>query len=536
MKNNPVIQVILKETVKCLKQLFSAVSVLVFCAIMLGGVSVRADIKLPAVIGSNMIIQRDLPMKLWGWAEPKESVTVKVEGRVIGSAIADEKGNWSVQLPARKAGAVPDMIIEGKNTITLQNLLAGDVWVCSGQSNMAMTIRRTPRIYFGGIDNADAEVAAANYSGIRLFTVTEVEKGLKPLTDCVGEWKVCSSVNIEDFSATAYFFGRDLHQKLNVPVGLIVSAVGGSSAEAWTSKEVFDNPAAAAGTRGYDDEYPGLVVQYDKQFAEWQKDSEEAKAKGLTVPREPKKPATTKYFYAKWGSFYNSMIYPITPLRIKGAIWYQGEANAGRASAYVPLLTNMIGSWRQVWNQGNFPFLIAQLANCRLSALPVDGTWAELREAQTKVAETVPACGMALAYDTGGPNGSLHPMNKQTIGARLALVALKDVYNQAVVSSGPVFENANFKKDCAIVKFKNIGGGLVSKNGDVKGFTIAGEDQRFVPAEAKIEGSSVVVKSSEVISPKAVRYGWADNPTVTLYNREGLPAQPFRTDSQLQKK
>ncbi|MFZ4456462.1 MAG: sialate O-acetylesterase [Bacteroidales bacterium] len=530
-KVSQVMQALITERIEFSKQFATRGTVLAFCAIVVGVASVRADIKLPAVIGSNMIIQRDVPMKLWGWADANEQVTVTIEGENVGSAVADVKGNWSVMLPARAAGAVPDMVISGKNSIELKNLLAGDVWICSGQSNMAMTLRVTPRIRFGGVANADAEVAAAKYPNIRLFTVTEAQRGLKPVSNCVGEWKVCSPEAIEDFSATAYFFGRELHQKTNVPVGLVVSAVGGSSAELWTPRTVLDDPSAAAAKQGYNDEYPGLVSMYDQQYAEWQKVSEDAKAKGATVPREPRKPQTPQYFYAQWGAFYNSLIYPLTPMRIKGAIWYQGEANAGRAGAYVPLLTNMIGSWRQAWNQGNFPFLIVQLANCRIPSIPVDGTWAELREAQTTVATTVPGCGMATAYDTGGPNGSLHPINKQTIGQRLALVALKQVYRQSIEADGPSVDKVNFKKDCAVVKYKNFGGGLVAKDGVVKGFTIAGNDGRFVAAEATIEGNSVVVKSAEVSSPKAVRFGWADNPAITLYSKEGLPALPFRTDT-----
>jgi sialate O-acetylesterase len=483
-----------------------------------------ADVRLPAIIGNNMVLQRDREVKLWGWADTHETVNVTIGGHLVGTAVAQEGRPWEITIPALKAGPVPEVKIAGKNVITLTNVLAGDVWLCSGQSNMAFTLDKAI--------NGKTEAAAANHPEIRFFHVLSLAPGAtaKPQEDCRGEWVVCNPQTAPGFSAAAYFFSRDLNRKLGLPVGIIQSAVGGTPAEHWVPAQALNGDPSFNPLTGYEAEYPMRCAIYQKYVEIRKKKAEQPQPAGQPTPQPLVPPETPQQAAAKFSTLYNSLIHPLTPFKIQGILWYQGETNSQRAFQYRPLLTKLITSWRSAWGEGDIPFLIIQLANFDASYL-IPGAWAELREAQAQVASTVPNSGLAVTIDTGGPKGNLHPVNKEEAGSRAALVALKVAYGKDVVASGPTYESVEFRGDTAIVKLTNVGSGLEAK-GDPKpkGFFVAGDDRIFRPAEAEIDGDTVKVRSNQVSKPVSVRYGWLDNPTCTLYNHEGLPAVPFRSD------
>lgn len=347
----------------------------------------------------------------------------------------------------------------------------------------------------GSAINAAKEIAEANYPDIRLFTVQNVATD-EPQSDTHGNWAACSSSTVPGFTAVGYFFGRDLYKALGVPVGLIHTSWGGTIAEAW---------AAPVG------------LQNEPDFAPILDRAKTAK------PGDPNSASR----------LWNGMIVPIIPFAIKGAIWYQGESNAGRAYQYRKLLPAMIKTWRDAWGEGDFDFYIVSLANFTNAPKdPGDSDWAELREAQTMTAN-MPHNGQALAIDLADPGnpGDIHPKNKQDVGLRLALVAEAKTYGKDVAYSGPEYASMKAEGDKIVLTFKQLNGGLIAKGGEpLKGFQIAGEDKHWHWADAKIDGDSVIVSSSDVPHPVAVRYAWANNPVANLYNKAGLPAVPFRTD------
>jgi sialate O-acetylesterase len=416
-----------------------------------------------------------------------------------------------VRLKPLKAGGPFTLTVSGKNRIELKNVLVGEVWICGGQSNMAWRLNQS--------DDAEAEIAAAKYPMIRLFNTPRAELDA-PITDVKAEWKECSPETAATFSAVGYYFGRDLHKARNVPVGLIHNAVGGSPAESWTSAGVLNNDAEY---KQFAADYPKRMEQYEKVMEKYKEDSEKAKAENKPAPRAPGKP---------WmpSGLYNGMLAPLAPYAIKGVIWYQGEANAGRAYQYRRLFPTMIRDWRALWGQGDFPFLFVQLA----AFGPNSGTlgesdWAELREAQLMTLSASPKTGMALAIDVGNYD-SIHPTNKQPVGERLALAARAVAYGEKIVYSGPVYQSTKIEGDKVVLNFQHAGAGLEARGGELKGFIIAGEDKVWREAKAEIKGDRVIVYSPEVSKPLAVRYAWAKYPTCNLYNKEGLPATPFRTD------
>lgn len=485
-----------------------------------------AAVRLPAVIGDNMVLQRDQAVPIWGWADAGEKVTVTILGQTK-SAQADANGKWMVRLDALAAGGPHTMTVAGENTITLKNLLVGDVWLCSGQSNMQMSVARS--------NNAEEEIAAANYPQIRLLSVPS--KGTQqPQQDFQGQWAECGPATVGGFSAAAYFFGRKLHQDLDVPIGLIHCSWGGSSCEAWVRRDVLE---ADARYKPLLENWDQRAATYDPQKAQeawqkqmdaWKKKAAEAKAAGKEPPRAPRKPADPRVGQHRPANCYNGMLLPLIPYAIRGAIWYQGEANAGRAYQYRQLFPLMIRQWRNDWAQGEFPFYYVQLANyMAVKPEPGESTWAELREAQTMTLQT-PNTGMAVIIDIGEAN-DIHPKNKQDVGNRLALWALAKTYGKKLVYSGPIYRSMEKKDNQIVLRFDHAGSGLVAKDGQpLKGFSIAAADKKFVWAEARIAGDTVVVSSPAVPDPVAVRYAWADNPVCNLYNQEGLPANPFRTD------
>ncbi|MHC4559163.1 MAG: sialate O-acetylesterase [Planctomycetota bacterium] len=509
------------------KVCFSETMFLTVCLILLlvnAGVSL-ADVKLAAVIGDNMVLQQGEKVSIWGWAEPNEEVMVGVSWHSMMWAVnADKDGKWAFEMNSPKAGGPYEMTISGKNTIVIKNIMIGEVWVCSGQSNMQWSVQASA--------NPEQEIADANYPDIRLFTV-ERKVAEQPQQDCSGSWTLCSPETVPGFSAVAYFFGRALHKKLDVPIGLIHTSWGGTPAEAWTKRSVLEKDEDFAPIlKRYDDaiaNYPQAKKEYEQKLEEWKKAAEKAKAEGKKAGRRPGAPFGPGNPHSPAG-LYNAMIAPLIPYGIQGAIWYQGESNAGRAYQYRKLFPAMIKNWRDDWGQGDFPFLFVQLANfMAVKPEPADSAWAELREAQSMTL-ALPNSGMAVIIDIGEAD-DIHPKNKQDVGKRLALWALAQTYGKELVYSGPIYKSMEVQGDKIILHFDHVGGGLVARADEpLKGFAIAGEDRKFVWADAKVDGDTVVVGSDKISEPVAVRYAWADNPVCNLYNKEALPASGFRTD------
>jgi sialate O-acetylesterase len=621
------------------------------------------NIRLPRIISDNMVLQQNKPIKVWGWADKGEKVTVVFKGQ-SKSVKTDKSGKWIVVLAPEPAGGPFQLIIKGKNSITLSDVLIGEVWVCSGQSNMEWTVRNTK--------NAEEEVRNGNYPQIRQFLVQK-SVSLKPEEDVKGgDWKACSSESIADFTAVGYFFARDLYNELKVPIGLINTSWGGTHSETWTSKEAFEQSeefksmiatmpaidlealakqrrddhmkklkemninlssvdATSWKTTSYDDTQwhslnaPGLweeqgfdevdgVIWYRKTISisggdagkeavlelAMIDDSDETFINGIKVgqtinryneKRKYNVPAgvlvegrnliavkvedtgggggiygeksdlklTTNShdiiaLDGKWqfnietlssGTtsigpnayptlLFNAMVNPILNFAIEGAIWYQGESNAGRAYQYRKAFPLMIQDWRNHWKQGDFPFYFVQLASfhANYGTSEHGSSWAELREAQSMTL-SLPNTGMAVTTDIGEAN-DIHPRNKQDVGKRLAAVALNKTYGRNNVFSGPVYKGINVEGKKIRVSFTNVGGGLMvnDKYGYLKGFEVAGSDQKFRYAKAWLEGNDVVVSCDEISNPVAVRFAWADNPEdANLFNKEGFPASPFRSDS-----
>lgn len=503
----------------------SSVLVIVLC-----GVSALAEVRPHALFSDNMVVQQGVPINVWGTAKAGEKVTVKLSTQE-GSAVTNDAGKWSVRLEAMKPGEPMTLTIAGENTVTFRNVAVGEVWVASGQSNMQWPVRAST--------NSDKEIADADHPGIRLFTVPRVVAG-KPRTDVQGNWVVCSPQTVGDFSAVAYFFGRDLHKAIKVPVGLINTSWGGTPAEAWTSMAVLEGDPAFKSildtwTESFRN-YPSVVEAQLKKNADsvrkWLKSADVAEAVGKPIGPSPRldlpiHPRTSPH---RPGGLYNAMIHPLLRYPIKGAIWYQGESNAGRAFQYRTLFPAMIRNWRTDWGLGDFPFLFVQLAPYqREPASPPPGTWPELREAQLLTMLNVPNTAMAVITDVGEEK-DIHPKAKQPVGARLALAARALGYGEKIEYSGPIYKDMKRDGNKIILSFDHLGGGLVAKGGPLTGFTLAGADQKFVDARAEIVGDTVVVSSPQVAEPAAVRYGWTNCPVVNLWNKADLPASPFRTD------
>ncbi len=645
-----------------------------------GILTARANVILPNLIGDRMVLQREAKVRIWGWGDSGEKVGIEFNGQKVETETKSD-GTWSVWLEPMKAGGPHDLTITAKNKIIIKDVLVGEVWVASGQSNMEWPVCVSA--------NANDEVAKADYPQIRLFTVPK--QGATNLQTRVwGEWVHCSPKTIPGFSAVAYFFGRELHQKLNVPIGLINCSWGGTNAETWTPREVFHS---VPGLKHFEDnitvlekDLPAAMKKYQRQIEDWEKathrndpgnigvgkgwakleyDDRDWAAidlpgsfdnlngtsdfdgvawfrKEVTLPSDwagkdlelnlgaiddydttyfngtkvgsigvetlhpysaprnykipgvlvkagrnviavrafdnfldgnfkglaqemtlrvaGKKEAGAVCVGGKWRAkieqaihpihpelgkpgepicagnvnapiaLYNGMIHPLTPFTLRGAIWYQGESNAGNAYEYRTLFPAMIQGWRKAWGQGDFPFLFVQLANyMAVKPEPGESCWAELREAQMLTLNYLNT-GMAVAIDIGDAQ-DIHPKNKQDVGKRLALWALAKTYGQKnLVFSGPLYKSMNMEGNKIRIRFEFADGGLTAKGNKPTGFAIAGKDKKFVWAEAKIDGDTVVVWSDKVPEPAAVRYAWADNPICNLYNQAGLPASPFRTD------
>lgn len=478
-----------------------------------------AEIRLPALFGDHMVLQRDRPVHVWGWADAGETVTVEFLGQTA-SDVAGESGRWEVYLEPAIAGGPHELLVAGSNSIRLEDVQVGEVWVASGQSNMVWPVARSM--------NAEEEAAAAMHPAIRYFKVG-LDTAASPRDDVEGNWQVVSPETAGELSGVAYFFARHLRERMDVPFGIIQSAWGGTPAEAWTGLQAMGEHAQLVGlvtgiARAAAEARPG----HEAALADWREQAAEAKANGTDPPRQPRSPRSLQDHHQP-GALFNAMVEPLTPYAIRGVIWYQGENNAGRGQGvlYRQLFRTLIEDWRRAWALGPLPFLFVQLAN--YGRVPETSTWPELREAQA-MALGLAHTGMAVTIDIGNPT-DIHPRNKQEVGRRLALAARAVAYGERDVQhSGPLFRQAT-QGDGGTVRlwFEHAGGGLQARGGALEGFEVAGPDGAFVAAEARIHGHTVVVSSPEVSEPLHVRYAWAADPPGNLVNGAGLPAAPFRT-------
>ncbi|MEO6742071.1 MAG: sialate O-acetylesterase [Chthoniobacteraceae bacterium] len=496
-------------------------------------VAAFADVKLPALISDNMVLLQDSKANVWGTADAGEKVTVTLGDKKVGTT-ADENGKWSVKLEGLAPGSGKEMTIAGRNTFTIENVAIGEVWVASGQSNMEMAVKSAM--------NSEKEIADAKFPDIRVFTVTK--NGSKtPLADCTGKWEVATPETAGHFSAVGYFFMRELHQKLKMPVGLIHTSWGGTPVETWIPESGMQSNAKFGDHwKKKMAAYPAAKEAYDKQMAALKEATEKAKAEGKPAPRGPRAPEGPDSLNGAPSGLFNGMIAPVAPYTIRGAIWYQGESNAGpnnrgNMDLYGQLFPTMILSWRYEFakargvarEESEFPFLFVQLANYQKRfEQPTDSYWAQIREAQTGTLE-VPRTGMALAIDVGEAY-DIHPKNKQEVGRRLALNALAQVYFHEMEYSGPLYGGMQIEEGKVRLNLSNAQGLKTTDGAPIKGFALAGEDKNFHWAKAEVEHDHIIVSCAEVPNPVAIRYGWADNPNLNLVNSAGLPASPFRSD------
>ncbi len=635
---------------------------LTILTIFLLSLSAQSQITLPKLVSNGMVLQQNQKLQLWGWASANENITISFLGKEYATQ-ANIDGGWNIQLPAQKAGGPYEMNLQGKNTINIHNIYIGEVWLCSGQSNMELPMRRVAPLY-------QQEMDTINNPTIRIFKVPQTfdfHTAKNKLND--GQWLPATKENIGEFSAVAYFFAKHLQKNHKVSIGLINSSLGGSPVEAWICEDSIKQYSDAydellqckdnewiksiqtreherdshwyqqlitndRGIRNHwkspafdDNNWPlfqipcywentalesingviwfrkkvnipqhmigqeatlelGAIIDADSVFVNgqyvgnttyrypprWYKVPANLLHEGSNtiaikvisqsgsggfVPDKPYRlytktdtlnvagewkykigttasplPGQT-FFRWKPTGLYNGMIHPIIHYTIKGVVWYQGESNVNNATDYEQRLTTMISNWRNDWKQGDFPFLIVQLANyLSADSIPSESEWATLREAQWQVAQNTKNADCVCTIDIGEWN-DIHPMNKETVGLRLALAAEKIAYhNNNIVNSGPIFYSYKRNKNTLEISFKETGGGLQTDDGTApKGFAIADADHQFIWAKAKIKGNKVIVWHPSIEKPTAVRYGWANNPNnLNLYNKEGLPAFPFRTD------
>ncbi len=462
----------------------------------------QAEVATNSLFGDHAVLQRGISVPVWGTADKDEQITVEFNGQRKQATATN--GKWMVMLDAMQAGGPYNMAISGnQNRIEITDMYVGEVWVCSGQSNMERQLG--PRPPQPLITNWEQERDAANYPLIREYYVP-INTVDDPVEDIGSKWVVCSPEAVKEFSCVGYFFARDLYKALNIPVGIIFSAVGGSPAEHWTSRAALENYA----------EFNAMVEKYDQSLMEFPKRLAQYKRDG-SKGRAPNNPAEQRHVYGH----YNAMISPLQPYAIKGVVWYQGENNRNNPQQYQRLLPIMITDWRTNWGQGDFPFLFVQLA-------PFKEIGPDIRESQLRILKTTTNTAMAVTTDCGDAN-DIHPSYKQPVGYRLSLAARALAYNEKLEYSGPIYEFTEIKDNKIAVYFSHAANGLVNKGGSLKGFTIAGEDGNFFPAKAEIKGNSIIVSSPSVKNPKFVRFGWENVPDVNLYNKEGLPASPFTT-------
>ena len=503
--------------------------------------SLFADVNPSSLFCDHMVLQRDVAIPVWGMATEGEQISVTLNN-ASQRTVADGSGKWMVRLNKQKAGGPYQLEIKGKNVVALKDVYVGEVWLCSGQSNMDMTVAKENR-YWCGVQNEAQEVESANYPQIRVFDVDFTPNNTVQ-TNAVGQWEICSPKTVGHFSAAAYFFAREIYQKLHVPIGLITSAYGASTAETWISKSALESHPSlkplldaynqkwekfVADSAGIMQKYKDQLAKYNGDLAAAQAASGDVNAKKPKVPRNPD-PELDQHNPIVC---YNGMIAPLVPYAIRGAIWYQGESNGPSATQYREIMETLIADWRTRWGQGNFPFLYVQLANYgKPMTEPVkNDPLMIVREAQVQNL-SVPNTAMVCAIENAGDQPeNIHPKNKQAIGYRVGLAARAKVYGEKVEYSGPMYKKYKVEGKNIRLYFDHVGTGLVAKDGKLTGFAICGEDKKWVWADAKIDGKTVLVSNSEITKPIAVRYCWGTNPPASLSNKEGLWTPNFRTDN-----
>lgn len=489
----------------------------------------RANVTPSPLFTDHAVLQRDADVPVWGKADPGEKVTVSFAGQTV-TTTADAQGGWSLSLKPIAAGVHDTLKVAGNNVVEWKDVVTGDVWVCSGQSNMGLGV--------GAVTNAAAEVAAGDEPDIRQFGIPN-KAALEPQPDTFlkSAWQPANPTTVGRFTAAGYFFAREIHKQTGVPIGILHASWGGTRIQPWMSLETLkeypgyqklleDKKAEIAA-------WPDRQRQLEEEQKSWPERAAAAKAAGQPLPPKPWNPGPPDSGRNMHTQLYNGMINPLTRYRIKGVLWYQGEGNAeggpAGAAEYTDLLTRLIGGWRKAWNQGDFPFYYAQLPNWNHPGDPSKQSWAFFREGQANVL-SVANTGMAVLIDIGQSN-DIHPKNKQEAGRRLALVALNGSYGKSLVVQGPRMASSRVDGNTIRVAFNDTEKGLVARGGPaVLGFELAGKDGKFHPADAKIDKDTVVVSSAQVPGPVFVRYAWTNDPRVNLYNGEGLPAAPFRTD------
>jgi sialate O-acetylesterase len=502
-----------------------------FLITLLGGASLLGEVRLASPFTSHMVLQRDQPVPVWGTADAAEEVSVSFAGQSV-KATAGADGQWKVALaPLSASSDSRKLVVTGSKTtapLQLEDVLVGEVWLCSGQSNMDFTVARTEKYYFAGVENEAAEVAAADHPRIRMFTGVW-KKSYEPQSAVAGEWKVCTPETVREFSAVGYFFARSLQKELDVPVGIVTLTFGASTAQAWIRRETIaaDQRLAPTLTK-FDEEVtafrtdPAVKQRHAEAVARWETEAAAAKARGERAPRRPRDPDPVQDQHNPT-VMYNGMIAPVVPFAIRGFLWYQGESITGPRELFPVWNETLIRDWRTLWG-AELPFYF-----CQLAAHNGSGHLPTVREYQT-AALSLPRTGMAVTIDVGDPK-DVHPKRKQEVGDRLARIALAQVHGRDVAWSGPMFAESVREGTALRIRFSHTTGDLVARGGALKTFEIAGADGKYVPAEATIDGATVVVRSAEVPEPAVARYAWSPYAEgCNLYNGAGLPAAPFRTD------
>jgi len=500
----------------------------------MGMAMAAGELKLPAVIGENMVLQQKLANPIWGWDTPGTEVTVAFSGQTKVAKAAAGTGRWQVILDPMPANATPEkLIVRGTSTREVANILVGEVWICSGQSNMVWPVRKAW--------DSESAIAAAKFPQIRLLKVPNFASQTLE-DDFRGQWEECTPESVGTFSAVGYYFGRQLHQTLGVPVGMIRCAWGGSSAEAWVRRDLLDKDMRFSAIM---DQWRQTEATYDlakakadhqKTLKEWQIQRDAAVAASAAVPPKPEEPRDLlgRAGHQRPGNLYGGLINPLAGFGIRGVIWYQGESNAGRAAQYHDLMSLLIGSWRDAWGQGAFPFYFVQLPNYKpVAAEPADSVWANLRAAQTRTFHEVENTGMAVTIDLGEAN-DIHPRDKRDVAERLARWALVKDYGLAgMTCRSPELESMRVDGNKAILTIAHVGEGLRTLNSPTfHGFAVCGKDRKWFWAEGRqVPGTlnQIEVTCPQVASPVAVRYAWEDNPVCNVYSLGGLPLAPFST-------
>lgn len=488
-----------------------------------------AELRLPSLFTNHMVLQRDMPAPVWGWAEPGDEVAV-VFGDQTKTTTADDQGKWKVELDPLSLGEPRSLVVESNNDrLEVTDVLVGDVWICSGQSNMEWPVEAS--------QDRELELLGDGNPDIRLLTIPG--EGLQtPAEDFDGAWEECTPGSLRSFSAVGYYFAKRIHQATGVPIGLIDNSWGGSSCETWVPREkLADKELYAPLLERWkkieeENDEAAIRAEYAKTYDAWKEKMQAAVAADKPIPEWPR-PSHQLLQQHRPANLYNSKVAPLIPFAIRGAIWYQGESNAGRAEQYQDLFPLMIESWREAWGQGDFPFYWVQLADFQAEQpTPGESAWAELREAQTKSLDRLPNSGEAVIIDVG-EGKDIHPKDKQTVGDRLARHALANEYGFDIAHNSPRLESSEVKDGTMVLTFANCRALTTFDTNELRGFAIAGDDKKWVWADAKINDGNrrqIIVSSPDVPEPVAVRYAWADNPVCNVYSASGLPLTPFRTD------